>query len=181
MVRALENRTSPNTPSIGATLIRITPGIVVSKAFWAFPASDCNGWARLWGLAQGREWRRREVCRLVPAQRPYSGFVTCGFRRPDPRFPPLFSALPGPAEAQERGSGGRLFEAPPECARPRAQQLLQRVGSWNFPTRWTIRSMLRPGTGALRPKQASVAAVPSRCARGGIPLENRSDVRGRAC
>jgi hypothetical protein len=60
--RALENRTGPSTLSIGAGLIRRTPGIVVSKAFWAFPASDCNGWARLWGLAQGREWRRRKTC-----------------------------------------------------------------------------------------------------------------------
>jgi hypothetical protein len=61
-VRALENRTGPSTLSIGAGLIRRTPGIVVSKAFWAFPASDCNGWARLWGLAQGREWRQRKTC-----------------------------------------------------------------------------------------------------------------------
>jgi hypothetical protein len=65
-VWALENRTRPSTLPIGAGLIRRTPGIVVSKAFWAFPASDCNGWARLWGLAQGREWRRRKACALVP-------------------------------------------------------------------------------------------------------------------
>jgi hypothetical protein len=26
-----------------------------------FAASDHNGWARLWGLAQGREWRRTRV------------------------------------------------------------------------------------------------------------------------
>ena len=51
-----------STLSIGAGRIRRTPGIVVSKAFWAFPASACNGWARLWGLAQGREWRRRKTC-----------------------------------------------------------------------------------------------------------------------
>jgi hypothetical protein len=61
-VRAPENRTGPSTLSIGAGLIRRTPGIVVSKAFWAFPASDFNGWTRLWGLAQGREWRRRKTC-----------------------------------------------------------------------------------------------------------------------
>jgi hypothetical protein len=59
-VRALENRTGPSTLSIGAGLIRRTPGIAVSKAFFAFPASVCNGWACLWGLAQGREWRRRK-------------------------------------------------------------------------------------------------------------------------
>jgi hypothetical protein len=34
---------------------------MVSEAFLAFAASDCNGWARLWGLAQGREWRRTKV------------------------------------------------------------------------------------------------------------------------
>ena len=62
MARALENRTGPSTLSVAASLIQRTPGIVVSKAFWAFPASVCNGWARLWGLAQGREWRRRKTC-----------------------------------------------------------------------------------------------------------------------
>jgi hypothetical protein len=61
-VRALENRTGQSTLSIGAGLIRRTPGIAVSRAFLAFPASDCNGWACLWGLAQGREWRRRKSC-----------------------------------------------------------------------------------------------------------------------
>ena len=54
VVRALENRTGPRTLSIGAGLIRRTPGIAVSKAFFAFPASVCNGWACLWGLAQER-------------------------------------------------------------------------------------------------------------------------------
>jgi hypothetical protein len=48
VVRALENRTGPSTLSVGAGLIRRTPGIAVSNAFLAFPASDCNGWARLW-------------------------------------------------------------------------------------------------------------------------------------
>jgi hypothetical protein len=42
VVRALENRTRSSTLSIGAGLIRRTPGIVVSQAFWAFPASDCR-------------------------------------------------------------------------------------------------------------------------------------------
>ena len=62
VVRALENRTRSSTLSIGASLIRRTPGIVVSGALLAFPASVCNGWARLWGLAQGREWHRSKTC-----------------------------------------------------------------------------------------------------------------------
>jgi hypothetical protein len=62
VVRALENRTRPSTLSIGAGLVRRTPGIAVSKASLAFPASDCNGWARLCGLAQGRKWRRTKTC-----------------------------------------------------------------------------------------------------------------------
>jgi len=53
----MENWTSPNTLPVGVSLISRTPGIVVSKAFLAFPASDCNGWVRLWGLAQGCEWQ----------------------------------------------------------------------------------------------------------------------------
>jgi len=62
VVRALENRTGPSTLSVGVGLIQRTPGMVVSMAFLAFPASVCNGWARLWGLAQGRESRRRKTC-----------------------------------------------------------------------------------------------------------------------
>ena len=65
VVRALESRTSRSTLSMGAGLIRRTPDIVVSKAFLAFPASVCNGWACLWGLAQGREWHRRRTCEPV--------------------------------------------------------------------------------------------------------------------
>ena len=62
VVRALENRTRPSTLSIGPSLIRRPPGIAVSKAFLALRASECNGWPRRWGLAQGREWRRGKTC-----------------------------------------------------------------------------------------------------------------------
>jgi hypothetical protein len=41
--RALENRTTPSTQSIGAGLIRSTPSIAVSEAFLAFAASECSG------------------------------------------------------------------------------------------------------------------------------------------
>jgi hypothetical protein len=59
--RALESRIRPTTLSIGASLIRRTPSIAVSVTFLAFTASDCNGWARAWGLAQGRERRRTKA------------------------------------------------------------------------------------------------------------------------
>jgi hypothetical protein len=59
--RALESWIRPTALSIGASLIRRTPGIAVSEAFLAFAASDCNGWARAWGLAQGRERRRTKA------------------------------------------------------------------------------------------------------------------------
>ena len=62
---------------------------------------------------RGREWHRRKVRRLAPAGMPCSGFVPCGFWRPGQRgSPPLFWALPGAAEAQERGAGGRIDTIP---------------------------------------------------------------------
>jgi len=38
----------------------------------------------------------------------------------------------------------------PECACPRAQERPEAVAAWNFRARWADRSLLRPGTGALR-------------------------------
>ena len=71
---ALENRTQPSTLSMGAGLILRTPGIVVSEAFLAFAASDCNGWARLCVLAQGCDYalllslqRPGDLAKLSPA------------------------------------------------------------------------------------------------------------------
>jgi len=68
-VRALENRTGPSTLSIGAGLIRRTPGIAVSKAFFAFPASVCNGWACLSGFGTGT--------RMAPKKKLRALRVTC--------------------------------------------------------------------------------------------------------
>ena len=50
---------------------------------------------------------------------------------------------------------GRIFAVPPESARPRAQQAPNCPARSKVPSRHYFRTLLRPGTGALRLKQAT--------------------------
>jgi hypothetical protein len=59
--RGMENRTRPSTLSLGVGLVLRTPGKVVSRAFWAFPASDCRLGSSV-RFGTGTEWRRRQTC-----------------------------------------------------------------------------------------------------------------------
>ena len=58
----------------------------------------------------------------------------------------------------------RIFTAAPECARPRAQQDPTCPPRSKAPRCHWFRTLLRPGTGALRAKQASMLVARARCA-----------------
>ena len=47
-----------STPQVVAEAISRTPDVVLSRALLAFMPSVSSGWAWVWVLAQGREWRR---------------------------------------------------------------------------------------------------------------------------
>ena len=52
----LENGTRQTILPVGAGRSRTTPHIVLSGAFLALPASDCNGWPRRWVQGGRRDW-----------------------------------------------------------------------------------------------------------------------------
>ena len=54
---------------------------------------------------------------------------------------------------------GRRNATTPECVRPRAQQFSTRPASWEAPSLAWWRTLLRPGTGALRALPWAAAAV----------------------
>ena len=68
----------------------------------------------------------------------------------------------------------RILQAPrpkatgPECARPRAQQCSQAVGSRKFPACWVGRKLLHPRTGALRWHGQDARGISSRRPRSGF-------------
>ena len=60
----LEIGTSQVTLPVVADRFVITPLIVLSGAFLAFRAPDCNGWPRRWVPGGRRDWRPRRTCRI---------------------------------------------------------------------------------------------------------------------
>jgi hypothetical protein len=80
-------------------------------------------------------------------------------------------AWQSPAGERWRGLEGRNFAVPPECARPRAQQAPTRPARWKTPSPHCVRTLLRPRTGALRPKEGLVLVARKSCARLRIRLQ----------